>query len=106
MIIHIAFHFHFSLSIVPVENGQQWENSAADSEAGSNESGSSISKLATTVDSEFITPRVYEDDTLQRNHELRESKINKLIRKQEGLLQALEKMSSKTHLGDEQYFIP
>ena len=93
------------MSIVSLENAQEWENSAAVPEE-SNETGSSISKFATTVDSEFITPRVYEDDTLQRNHELRESKINNLIRKQEGLLQALEKMSSKTHLRDEQYLIP
>lgn len=38
---------------------------------------------------------VYDDDILQRKLELRESKINDLLRKQEGLLQTIEKMATK-----------
>lgn len=39
---------------------------------------------------------VYDDDTLQRKLELRESKISELLRKQEGLLQTIEKLGT-TH---------
>lgn len=39
---------------------------------------------------------VYDDDTLQRKLEIRESKISDLLRKQEGLLQTIEKMATKT----------
>ena len=42
---------------------------------------------------EFNTPKVYEDESLQRNMELRESKISDL-RKQRGLLQSLEKKAT------------
>lgn len=43
---------------------------------------------------EFNTPKVYEDESLQRNMELRESKISVLLRKQRGLLQSLEKKAT------------
>lgn len=39
---------------------------------------------------------VYDDDVLQRKLEIRESKISDLLRKQEGLLQTIEKMATKT----------
>ena len=39
---------------------------------------------------------VYDDDKLQRQLELRESKISDLLHKQEGLLQAIKKMATKT----------
>ena len=39
---------------------------------------------------------VHDDDILQRKLELRESKISNLLRKQEGLLQTIEKMATKT----------
>jgi len=99
------------------ETVQEWEKASTEPEVGA-EDGNGDSKIVTTVDSgdignddkddvnrshlsiksgtEFITPRIYDDDTLQRSHELRESKISELIRKQEGLLQTLEKMSSKS----------
>ena len=47
-----------------------------------------------------------EDDTLQRNLELRESKICDLIRKQKGLLQTIEKMATKHQPNDEFSSIP
>lgn len=103
--------------ISPLETVQKWEKASTEPEVGA-EDGNGDSKIATTVDSgdignddkddvnrshlsiksgtEFITPRIYDDDTLQRSHELRESKISELIRKQEGLLQTLDKMSSKS----------
>ena len=43
---------------------------------------------------DFNTPKVYEDESLQRNMELRESKISDLLRKQRGLLQSLEKKAT------------
>lgn len=43
---------------------------------------------------EFNTPKVYGDEILQRNMELRESKISDLLRKQRGLLHSLEKKAS------------
>ena len=43
---------------------------------------------------EFNTPKVYENEILQRNMELRESKISDLLRKQRGLLQSLEKKAT------------
>ena len=46
-------------------------------------------------DKESIPSRVFDDDTSQRNHEIRQSKIHELIRKQERLLQALQKKTSK-----------
>lgn len=39
---------------------------------------------------------VHDDDIFQRKLELRESKISNLLRKQEGLLQTIEKMATKT----------
>lgn len=49
-----------------------------------------------TLDGEAGIPsRVFDDDTSQRNHEIRENKIHELIRKQERLLQALQKKTSK-----------
>ena len=45
---------------------------------------------------EFNTPKMYEDDNVQRNVELRESKISELLRKQRGLLQSLEKKATNT----------
>ena len=38
---------------------------------------------------------VYDDDILQRKLELRESKISDLLLKKEGLLQTIEKMTTK-----------
>ena len=43
---------------------------------------------------EFNTPKVYEDEILQRNCELRENKISDLLRKQRGLLHSLEKKAT------------
>lgn len=43
---------------------------------------------------EVNTPKVYDDEILQRNMELRESKISDLLRKQRGLLQSLEKKAT------------
>lgn len=42
-----------------------------------------------TIVSDPRAYRVYDDDTLQRNIELRQSKISDLLRKQEGLLEKL-----------------
>ena len=50
---------------------------------------------AVRVGKEGVTSRVFDDDTSQRNHEIRERKIHELIRKQERLLQALQKKTLK-----------
>ena len=103
----------FSYSFLLLEIALQWENFSTESEVSGEAENGNSNRLATedngNVDnndnsdvnrsneagSEFIPPRVYDDDTLQRKLELRESKICDLIRKQEGLLQTIEKMSSK-----------
>lgn len=82
-------------------------NASSPVEDGGNESGKVIgSHKETNTGTEFIIPRVYDDDTLQREHEIRESKISDLIHKQEGLLQALKKMSSRPHAEGEPNYVP
>ena len=81
------------------------------SKTGNNQTGSSESHDQTVLSNglddaietgqEVIAARAFDDDRQQRKHEIRESKINDLIRKQERLLQALQKMPSSPDQDDD-----
>lgn len=81
------------------------------SKTGSSQTGSSESHDQTVLSNglddaietgqEVIAARAFDDDRQQRKHEIRESKINDLIRKQERLLQALQKMPSSPDQDDD-----
>ena len=97
----------FKLSDDTGSNASRVETVEDGGNNSNNDNGKVVgSHKGTKTGTEFVIPRVYDDDTLQREHEMRESKISDLIRKQEGLLQALKKMASKAHAEGELNCIP